>query len=132
MRQTQEKDSLKAQDDASLDLYRKLRPGEPTNKDAAQALLENVYFSAKRYDLAKVGRYKVNKKLGLSLPIRQGTLTEEDIVSTIEYLVRLHSGEEEMKSGDTLIPIETDYIDHFCNRRLLTVGELVLNQMRPS
>jgi len=130
MRATLEKDHTTGQDDALLDIYRKLRPGEPPTRESAQALLENLYFNPKRYDLAKVGRYKVNKKLGLSLPIRQGTLTEEDIVSTIEYLVRLHSGEEEMKSGDTLIPIETDDIDHFGNRRLRTVGELIQNQVR--
>ncbi len=130
MRATLEKDHTTGQDDALLDIYRKLRPGEPPTRESAQALLENLYFNPKRYDLAKVGRYKVNKKLGLSLPIRQGTLTEEDIVSTIEYLVRLHSGEEEMKSGDALIPIETDDIDHFGNRRLRTVGELIQNQVR--
>ena len=67
---------------------------------------------------------------GLSLPIRQGTLTEDDIVATIEYLVRLHAGEEEMKSGDAVIPVETDDIDHFGNRRLRTVGELIQNQVR--
>ncbi|MGD0685858.1 MAG: DNA-directed RNA polymerase subunit beta, partial [Streptosporangiaceae bacterium] len=130
MRATLEKDHTSGQDDALLDIYRKLRPGEPPTRESAQALLENLYFNPKRYDLAKVGRYKVNKKLGLSLPIRQGTLTEDDIVSTIEYLVRLHSGEEEMKTGDTLIPIETDDIDHFGNRRLRTVGELIQNQVR--
>src|ERR1035437_8435821 len=130
MRATLEKDHTAGQDEALLDIYRKLRPGEPPTRESAQALLENLYFNPKRYDLAKVGRYKVNKKLGLSQPIRQGTLTEEDIVSTIEYLVRLHSGEEEMKSGDTLIPIETHDIDHFGNRRLRTVGELIENQVR--
>ncbi len=130
MRATLEKDHTTGQDDALLDIYRKLRPGEPPTRESAQALLENLYFNPKRYDLAKVGRYKVNKKLGLSLPIRQGTLTEEDIVSTIEYLVRLHSGEEEMKAGDAIIPIETDDIDHFGNRRLRTVGELIQNQVR--
>jgi DNA-directed RNA polymerase subunit beta len=130
MRATLERDHTQGQDDALLDIYRKLRPGEPPTKESAQALLENLYFNAKRYDLAKVGRYKVNKKLGLAMPITQGTLTEEDIVATIEYLVRLHVGEEEMKSGDLLIPIETDDIDHFGNRRLRTVGELIQNQVR--
>ena len=130
MRATLEKDHTQGQDDALLDIYRKLRPGEPPTRESAQALLENLYFNPKRYDLAKVGRYKVNKKLGLNLPISQGTLTEEDIVSTIEYLVKLHVGEEEMKSGDALIPIETDDIDHFGNRRLRTVGELIQNQVR--
>ncbi len=130
MRATLEKDHTQGQDDALLDIYRKLRPGEPPTRESAQALLENLYFNPKRYDLAKVGRYKVNKKLGLNLPISQGTLTEEDIVSTIEYLVKLHVGEDEMKSGDALIPIETDDIDHFGNRRLRTVGELIQNQVR--
>jgi DNA-directed RNA polymerase subunit beta len=130
MRATLEKDHTQGQDDALLDIYRKLRPGEPPTRESAQALLENLYFNPKRYDLAKVGRYKVNKKLGLNQPITQGTLTEDDIVATIEYLVRLHVGEDEMKSGDALIPIETDDIDHFGNRRLRTVGELIQNQVR--
>jgi DNA-directed RNA polymerase subunit beta len=130
MRATLEKDHTTGQDDALLDIYRKLRPGEPPTRESAQALLENLYFNPKRYDLAKVGRYKVNKKLGLTLPISQGTLTEDDIVATIEYLVRLHTGEEEMKSGDVIVPVETDDIDHFGNRRLRTVGELIQNQVR--
>jgi DNA-directed RNA polymerase subunit beta len=130
MRTTLEKDHTAGQDDALLDIYRKLRPGEPPTRESAQALLDNLYFNPKRYDLAKVGRYKVNRKLGLDLPIRQGTLTEEDIVSTIEYLVKLHAGEEEQTRGDRSIVIETDDIDHFGNRRLRTVGELIQNQVR--
>jgi DNA-directed RNA polymerase subunit beta len=130
IRATLEKDHTTGQDDALLDIYRKLRPGEPPTKESAQALLDNLYFNPKRYDLAKVGRHKVNKKLGLAQPISQGTLTEEDIVATIEYLVRLHVGEEEMKSGSEIIPVETDDIDHFGNRRLRTVGELIQNQVR--
>jgi DNA-directed RNA polymerase subunit beta len=130
MRTTLEKDHTAGQDDALLDIYRKLRPGEPPTRESAQALLDNLYFNPKRYDLAKVGRYKVNRKLGLDLPIRQGTLTEDDIVSTIEYLVKLHAGEEEQTRGDRSIVIETDDIDHFGNRRLRTVGELIQNQVR--
>jgi DNA-directed RNA polymerase subunit beta len=130
MRATLEKDHTSGQDDALLDIYRKLRPGEPPTRESAQALLENLYFNSKRYDLAKVGRYKINKKLGLGLPVNQGTLTEDDIVATIEYLVRLHAGEEEMKASDAMIPVETDDIDHFGNRRLRTVGELIQNQVR--
>jgi DNA-directed RNA polymerase subunit beta len=130
MRATLEKDHTAGQDEALLDIYRKLRPGEPPTRESAQALLENLYFNPKRYDLAKVGRYKVNRKLGLELPIRQGTLSEADIVATIEYLVRLHAGEEEMTAGETVIPLETDDIDHFGNRRLRTVGELIQNQVR--
>ena len=130
MRATLEKDHTTGQDDALLDIYRKLRPGEPPTRESAQALLENLYFNSKRYDLAKVGRYKLNRKLGLDVELRKGTLTEEDIVSTIEYLVRLHAGEEEMKVGTGTIPLETDDIDHFGNRRLRTVGELIQNQVR--
>src|SRR5437762_8080166 len=97
---TLEKDHLAGQDEALLDIYRKLRPGEPPTRENAQALLENLYFNPKRYDLAKVGRYKVNRKLGLELPIRQGTLSENDIVATIEYLCRLHTGAEGYEPDD--------------------------------
>ncbi|MFF5986294.1 DNA-directed RNA polymerase subunit beta [Prauserella flavalba] len=127
---TLEKDHTAGTDEALLDIYRKLRPGEPPTKESAQTLLENLFFKDKRYDLAKVGRYKINKKLGLDLPYDSGTLTEEDIVTTIEYLVRLHAGEETMKPGETEVPVETDDIDHFGNRRLRTVGELIQNQIR--
>ncbi|RAY15164.1 DNA-directed RNA polymerase subunit beta [Actinomadura craniellae] len=127
---TLEKDHTTGQDDALLDIYRKLRPGEPPTKESAQTLLENLYFNPKRYDLAKVGRYKVNKKLGLDLEMNQGTLTEDDIVATIEYMVRLHAGETEGTVGAVEVPIEVDDIDHFGNRRLRTVGELIQNQVR--
>ncbi|HEY0718806.1 MAG TPA: DNA-directed RNA polymerase subunit beta, partial [Streptosporangiaceae bacterium] len=130
MRATLEKDHTTGQDEALLDIYRKLRPGEPPTRESAQALLENLYFNAKRYDLAKVGRYKMNRKLGLDVELRQGTLTEDDVVSTIEYLVRLHAGEEEQMIGEKSIVLETDDIDHFGNRRLRTVGELIQNQVR--
>ncbi|MFC6559129.1 DNA-directed RNA polymerase subunit beta, partial [Nonomuraea cavernae] len=134
MRATLEKDHTSGQDDALLDIYRKLRPGEPPTKESAQTLLENLYFNPKRYDLAKVGRYKINKKLGVGSEITQGTLTEEDIVATIEYIVRLHAGEDSMPAAaeapvDTVI-VEVDDIDHFGNRRLRSVGELIQNQVR--
>ncbi|WP_372671261.1 DNA-directed RNA polymerase subunit beta [Amycolatopsis kentuckyensis] len=128
---TLEKDHTAGTDEALLDIYRKLRPGEPPTKESAQTLLENLFFKAKRYDLAKVGRYKLNKKLGLDTPYDTGTLTEEDIVTTIEYLVRLHAGEDKMDAQNgTEVPVETDDIDHFGNRRLRTVGELIQNQIR--
>ncbi|MEV4889226.1 DNA-directed RNA polymerase subunit beta, partial [Nonomuraea sp. NPDC055795] len=130
MRATLEKDHTAGQDDALLDIYRKLRPGEPPTKESAQTLLENLYFNPKRYDLAKVGRYKINKKLGVDSDITQGTLTEDDIVSTIEYIVRLHAGEESMPSAQGDRIVETDDIDHFGNRRLRSVGELIQNQVR--
>ncbi|MGH3720567.1 MAG: DNA-directed RNA polymerase subunit beta [Pseudonocardiaceae bacterium] len=131
---TLEKDHTAGPDEALLDIYRKLRPGEPPTKESAQALLENLFFKIKRYDLAKVGRYKANKKLGLCLPYRNGVLTEDDIVTTIDYLVRLHAGETTMPvangAPDEVVPVETDDIDHFGNRRLRTVGELIQNQIR--
>ncbi|GAB3294582.1 DNA-directed RNA polymerase subunit beta [Parasphingorhabdus pacifica] len=127
---TLEKDHTAGQDEALLDIYRKLRPGEPPTKESAQTLLENLFFKEKRYDLARVGRYKVNKKLGLELPFTSGVLTEEDVVTTIEYLVRLHAGETAMHEGDNEVPVEVDDIDHFGNRRLRTVGELIQNQVR--
>jgi len=130
MRATLEKDHVHTQDEALIDIYRKLRPGEPPTREAAQTLLDNLYFNAKRYDLAKVGRYKINKKLGLDLPFTQGTLTEDDIVATIEYVVRLHAGETEMNLGHRSVVVEEDDIDHFGNRRLRTVGELIQNQVR--
>ncbi len=118
---TLEKDHIQTQDEALLDIYRKLRPGEPPTRESAQTLLDNLFFNQKRYDLAKVGRYKVNKKLGLDLAVNQGVLTEDDVVATIEYVVKLHAGEE---------GYEVDDIDHFGNRRLRTVGELIQNQIR--
>ena len=121
MRMTLEKDHTTGQDDALIDIYRKLRPGEPPTRESAQTLLENLFFNPKRYDLAKVGRYKVNKKLGLELAVDQGVLTEDDILATIDYIVKLHAGED---------GFETDDIDHFGNRRLRTVGELIQNQIR--
>jgi DNA-directed RNA polymerase subunit beta len=118
---TLEKDHIGTPDEALLDIYRKLRPGEPPTRESAQALLENLFFNSKRYDLARVGRYKVNKKLGTDAPVGTGTLTEDDIVRAIEYLIRLQAGED---------GYETDDIDHFGNRRLRTVGELIQNQIR--
>jgi len=133
IRATLEKDHTTGQDDALLDIYRKLRPGEPPTREAAQTLLDNLYFNPKRYDLAKVGRYKVNKKLGLDLPVGSNVLTIDDIVETIRFIVKLHAGETEMPAvGDSgrTVRVEVDDIDHFGNRRLRTVGELIQNQVR--
>ena len=129
IRLTLEKDNVKTQDEALLDIYRKLRPGEPPTKEAAQNLIENLYFNPKRYDLAKVGRFKVNKKLGLELELSKGLLNIEDIIATIKYLVSLHKGEPLMEYQRE-VRVETDDIDHFGNRRLRTVGELIQNQVR--
>ncbi|MGC3956321.1 MAG: DNA-directed RNA polymerase subunit beta [Propionicimonas sp.] len=126
MRLTLEKDHTANTDEALLDIYRKLRPGEPPTREAAQQMLENYYFNPKRYDLAKVGRYKINKKLGTGLPFDTQVLTLDDIVAAIRYVVALHEGRETI--GDLVV--ETDDIDHFGNRRLRTVGELIQNQLR--
>ena len=137
MMSTLEKDNTANQDEALLEVYRKLRPGEPPTKESAENLLENLFFKDKRYDLARVGRYKVNKKLGLTdnPMVGESTLTREDIVATVEYLVRLHEADPHTTTymtvpGGVEVPVEVDDIDHFGNRRLRTVGELIQNQIR--
>ncbi len=134
IRQTLEKDHTVSQDDALLDIYRKLRPGEPPTREAAQTLLDNLYFNPKRYDLAKVGRYKINKKLGVESPLAASVLSIDDVVATIRHIVALHAGETTMpgkRNGeDADIRVEVDDIDHFGNRRLRNVGELIQNQVR--
>ncbi len=127
---TLEKDHTVAEDDALLDIYRKLRPGEPPTREAATTLLNNYYFNPKRYDLAKVGRYKVNKKLGLVEAFDQQTLTLSDIVAAIRYIVALHDGQREVEAPQGALEISADDIDHFGNRRMRTVGELIQNQLR--
>jgi DNA-directed RNA polymerase subunit beta len=134
IRQTLEKDHTTGQDDALLDIYRKLRPGEPPTREAAQTLLDNLYFNPKRYDLAKVGRYKINKKLGVEAPLAASVLSIDDIVAAIRHIVALHAGEPTMsghRDGKQIdVPVEVDDIDHFGNRRLRNVGELIQNQVR--
>src|SRR5437588_465024 len=166
---TLEKDHFQTQEEALEDIYRRLRPGEPPTAESARTLVENLFFNPKRYALARVGRYKVGKKLGelsdvtrralgargrelkgqdnpdradweqprwrVHAPLSgsktskggkhgpdyKGILTYEDILKTVQYLVRLHAGEE----GH-----EVDDIDHFGNRRIRSVGELIQNQVR--
>jgi DNA-directed RNA polymerase subunit beta len=163
---TLEKDHFKSQEEALEDIYRKLRPGEPPTAESAQTLLENLFFNPKRYDLAKVGRYKIGKKLGDAsdvarrqlkakfdalraednpdkrdwdqdrwrvfaepyggekdklAPNFKGVLTFEDVIKAVQYLVKLHAGED---------GYEVDDIDHFGNRRVRAVGELIQNQVR--
>ncbi len=164
--QTLEKDALLTPADALMDIYRKLRPGEPPTPESAGGLLINLFFNSKRYDLAKVGRYKVNKKMGEELvrlglrtaeeakplesaavperiaaaateageqgrvaftygeghaPSYSSILTKEDVLATMSYLLKLARDEE---------GYDTDDIDHFGNRRLRSVGELIQNQVR--
>ncbi|WP_237690162.1 DNA-directed RNA polymerase subunit beta [Nocardioides panacisoli] len=128
---TEEKDATTSADEALLDIYRKLRPGEPPTREAALTLLKNYYFNPKRYDLAKVGRYKVNKKIGAGQAYDQQTLTIADVVATIRYLVALHDGREDLTDAEgEEIYLDLDDIDHFGNRRMRTVGELIQNQLR--
>ncbi|MEI2712061.1 MAG: DNA-directed RNA polymerase subunit beta [Nocardioides sp.] len=140
---TLEKDNTADQREALLDIYRKLRPGEPPTEEAAQTLLNNYYFNKKRYDLAKVGRYKLNKKLGLHEAFDQQTLTIDDIVAAIRYIVQLHANTSDdavdlVDAAGTVVhgqdekpvKVEADDIDHFGNRRMRTVGELIQNQLR--
>jgi len=137
MRATLEKDATQTQEEALLDIYRKLRPGEPPTVEAAQNLLDNLYFNAKRYDLAKVGRYKINRKLGIDRPLsdREASILHvEDIVAMIKFLVALHAGETTIKGvrdgQEVDLRVEVDDIDHFGNRRIRAVGELIENQVR--
>ncbi|MEU5467735.1 DNA-directed RNA polymerase subunit beta [Kocuria salsicia] len=137
IRATLEKDATETREEALLDIYRKLRPGEPPTVDAAQSLLDNMYFNPKRYDLAKVGRYKLNRKLGLDKPFTDpdaSVLSLDDIVAMIRYLVTLHDGRSTMpgtRDGEAReIHVDVDDIDHFGNRRIRAVGELIENQIR--
>jgi DNA-directed RNA polymerase subunit beta len=163
---TLEKDHFETQEEALEDIYRKLRPGEPPTAESAKTLLENLFFNPKRYDVARVGRHKIDKKLGKAqgellkqlkahhkalaeldnpdkkafeqfryrvfadplkdeqgagAPIYKQVLTFEDLLKTIRYVVKLHAGEE---------GFDPDDIDHFGNRRLRSVGELIQNQIR--
>ena len=122
------------QDEALLDIYRKIRPGEPPSVEAGRALLENFYFNPKRYDLAKVGRYKINKKLGIAADLSDSVLRIEDINATIKYLLALHQHQDFVKGfrdGEEVdIPVEYDDIDHLGNRRIRAVGELIQSQVR--
>ncbi|MEE1045557.1 MAG: DNA-directed RNA polymerase subunit beta [Olegusella sp.] len=119
VRSTIERDVATTREDALLEIYRRQRPGEPPTVESARSLLDGLYFNNQRYDLARVGRYKVNKKLGLDSDSR--VVTDEDIVAALKYLLALHAGDPSCKVDD---------IDHFGNRRVRTVGELVQNQFR--
>ncbi len=114
-------EGISSEDQALLELYKKLRPGEPPSVSGGQTLLHSRFFDAKRYDLGRVGRYKINKKLRLTIPDAVRTLTPEDVLSTIDYLINL-----ELDVGGASL----DDIDHLGNRRVRSVGELLQNQVR--
>ena len=116
---TLDKEGNPTEEEALLELYRKLRPGEPPTVSGGQQLLESRFFDSKRYDLGRVGRYKINKKLRLTVPDTTRVLTTTDILAAVAYLINL-----EFDGGST------DDIDHLGNRRVRSVGELLQNQVR--
>ncbi len=122
VRRTLERDPATTREESLIELYKRFRPGEPPTVDSARTLLDGLFFNPQRYDLAKVGRYKMDKKLGEDPEENaSSTLTKEDIVLTMRYIINLHDGVE---------GYATDDIDHFGNRRIRTVGELIQNQFR--
>ena len=140
VRNTIERDPDTTRDAALIDLYRKLRPGEPATVESARNLVKQMFYTPKRYDLTKVGRYKVEQKLGRQYGEKDaesytteddGMLRIEDIIDSIKYVIALHAGEESfINNKGKEIPVRLDDIDHFGNRRIRTVGELVQNQVR--
>jgi DNA-directed RNA polymerase subunit beta len=119
LKKTLDKDATQNTDEALIELYKKLRPGDPPSVGGGRSLLESRFFDEKRYDLGRVGRYKINKKLGLSSPDTLRVLTVEDIVTSIDYLINLNYDDGAI-----------DDIDHLGNRRIRAVGELLQNQFR--
>ncbi len=109
----------KGVEDALLEFYKKLRPGDPPTLDNAKSFVQNLFFSARRYDLGRVGRYKLNRRLGLGTPLETRVLTNEDLVAVIKRIIDINNG-----------PARPDDIDHLGNRRVKTVGELIQNQLR--
>ncbi len=119
---TLDRDPATTKEESLIELYKRFRPGEPPTIDSARTLLEGLFFNPQRYDLAKVGRYKMDKKLGFTPEENDSsTLTDEDIIRTMRYIIGLHNGDE---------GFATDDIDHFGNRRIRSVGELIQNQFR--
>jgi DNA-directed RNA polymerase subunit beta len=111
--------NTRSREEALLEFYKKLRPGDPPTLDNAEKFMHNLLFEPRRYDLGKVGRYKLNRRLDLNIPIAQRTLTNEDLIRVIEFMIRINNGVD-----------SADDIDHLGNRRVKTVGELIQNQLR--
>src|SRR6185369_15229284 len=119
LRNTLIQDKVVSAEEAIIEIYKRLRPGDPPTIETATAFFNNLFFNAERYDLSRVGRLKLNYRLGLDAPLEQGTLRREDILQVVRYLI-------ELKNGNGMI----DDIDHLGNRRVRAVGELVENQYR--
>ena len=119
LRNTLLQDRIRSPQDAVLEIYRRLRPGDPPTVESATNFFNNLFFNSDRYDLSKVGRLKLNHRLRLNIPLEQGTLRKEDILEVVRYLM-------ELKNGNGSV----DDIDHLGNRRVRAVGELVENHFR--
>ena len=114
IKQTMEKDPTKTREEALIEVYEKMRPGEPATVDGAEEYLKQMFFDPRRYDLGEVGRYKLNRRLKVNVNLKTITLTPEDVVAAVRYLINLQNG-----IG------KTDDIDHLSNRRVRQIGELV-------
>ncbi|MDR2869083.1 MAG: DNA-directed RNA polymerase subunit beta, partial [Deferribacteraceae bacterium] len=112
-------DKIKTPEEAQIEIYKKMRPGEPATEDAARTLFQNLFFNEKRYDLSRVGRLKINKRLGLDIPLEVTTLTREDIVETVRVLENIRVGNDRI-----------DDIDHLGHRRVRAAGEQLQNHIR--
>jgi DNA-directed RNA polymerase subunit beta len=119
LRNTLLQDKTGSPEEAIIEIYKRLRPGDPPTRETATAFFNNLFFNPERYDLSKVGRLKLNHKLRLNVPLEQGTLRREDILEVVRYLIELKNGNGQV-----------DDIDHLGNRRVRAVGELVENQYR--
>ena len=119
LRNTLLQDKVSSPEEAVIEIYRRLRPGDPPTSEAATLFCHNLFFNPERYNLSRVGRLKLNHKLAINAPLDQGTLRREDILEAVRYLV-------ELKNGNGVV----DDIDHLGNRRIRAVGELVENQFR--
>ena len=119
IRDTLTTDKCETNEDALVEIYKRLRPGDPPTKETARLLFENLFFNSKRYDLSRIGRLKLNTKLGLNLPLDQRTLTLNDVIATVRYIIELRHGQGTV-----------DDIDHLGNRRVRSVGELLESQFR--
>ena len=128
-------DKVNSPEEAKVEIYRRLRPGDPPTLKSSDALFSSLFFNEERYDLSTVGRLKLNHKLGLKLPLEVTTLTKEDILEVVRYLIDLRNGTSEWvvesdKGGVRKLPVKIDDIDHLGNRRVRAVGELLENQYR--
>ena len=128
-------DKVNSPEEAKVEIYRRLRPGDPPTLKSSDALFTSLFFNEERYDLSTVGRLKLNHKLGLKLPLEVTTLTNDDILEVVRYLIDLRNGSHEWeveddKGNTRKLPVKIDDIDHLGNRRVRAVGELLENQYR--